>query len=148
MAILSVLSLGFVSCDDDDDDVKAPVIELEEVGHDNSYTAHPGHDMHLAACLKAEGLIKFIHIEIAQKDGTYVITKKYEEGSYVGIRNAEFHEHIDIPEEAPLGEYQLSFIVADKEDRTTVANCKLTLTEYDGEDDDDDEVEHEHEHKH
>ena len=146
MAILSVLSFGFVSCnDDDDDDVKAPVITLEEVGHGDGHVGHPGHDLHLEAAITAEGYIKSISVQIAQKEGNFLITKDYTEGAYVDVRNTEFHEHIDIPEDAPLGAYKLTFVVTAKEGPSGLAECDLTLIEDDGEDDDD-EDEHEHHH--
>ena len=72
LALLCVVSLGFISCgsDDDDDELPAkPVITLTEVGHDNSKHAHPGHDLHLEADVVAEGLIKSINIEIHQENG-------------------------------------------------------------------------------
>ena len=72
LALLCVVSLGFTSCGDDDDDDELPampVVTLTEVGHDNSKHAHPGHDLHLEADVVAEGLIKSINIEIHQENG-------------------------------------------------------------------------------
>ena len=147
LALLCVVSLGFTSCgDDDDDDLPAkPVITLTEVGHDNSKHAHPGHDLHLEAYVVAEGLIKSINIEIHQENGgTMKIEKAYTDGKYIGVRNTEFHEHIDIPENAPLGEYHLHFVVTDNSGQQTVAESDIELVEDDG---DDDEDEHEHHHE-
>ena len=53
------------------------------------------------------------------------------------------YEHIDIPENAPLGEYHLHFVVTDNNGQQTVAESHLELVEDDG----DDEYEHEHHHE-
>ena len=148
LALLCVVSLGFTSCGDDDDDDELPakpVITLTEVGHDNSKHAHPGHDLHLEADVVAEGLIKSINVEIHQENGGSVkIEKAYTDGKYIGVRNTEFHEHIDIPENAPLGEYHLHFVVTDNRGQQTIAESHIELVEDDG---DDDEDEHEHHHE-
>lgn len=147
MAIFSIISLGFISCNDDDDDEQTaqPVVTLTEVGHSNSKHTHPGHDLHLEASILAEGTIKRIDIEIHQKGGANkIVETAYTEGKYIGVKNADFHEHLDIPADAALGEYHLHFTVTDNEGQQTTAECSIELIE----DDDDDEEEHEHNHQH
>ena len=130
MAFLCASTLFLTSCGDDDDDLPAkPSITLTEVGHDNAKHCHPGHDLHLEADVVAEGSFK--------------IEKSYTDGKYIGIRNTEFHEHIDIPAEAPLGEYHLHFTVTDKNGQQTTVESELNIVEDDG---DDDEDEHDHHH--
>jgi hypothetical protein len=91
----------------------------------------------------AEGLISRIDIEIHQEEGSgFEIEKSFTDGKYMGVKNIEFHEHIDIPVEAPLGEYHLHFTVTDKEGQQTTAECHIEIVEDDDEDDD----EHEHSH--
>ena len=93
MALVSVMTVSFNSCDDDRNDTAKPKITLTEVGHDNSRHAHPGHDLHLEADIVAEGLIRAINVEIHQEDGSFEIEKSFVEGKYIGVRNVEFHEH-------------------------------------------------------
>ena len=112
------------------------------MGHDNSKTAMRGDDMHLEADILAEGLIKRIDVEIHQEDGSFEIEKSYTEGKYVGVKNVEFHEHIDIPADAPLGEYHLHFTVTDQKGQTTVAETHVEVVEFDADHD------HDHEHEH
>ena len=143
--VMALLTVAFVfsSCKKDDEMPEKPTITLTEVGHDNSCHAHPGHDLHLEADVLAQGLISRIDIEIHQETGgSYEIEKAYTEGKYIGVRNIEFHEHIDIPADAPLGEYHLHFTVTDKEGQQSTAECHIEMTEED--DDDDDEHEHSH----
>jgi len=142
-ALLAIVTFGFTSCSSDDDEPlpAKPTVTLTEVGYDNSLHCHPGHDLHLEATVLAEGLIKSINVEIHQKEGgTFTIEQAYNEGKYIGVRNTEFHEHIDIPATAPLGAYHLHFTVTDQKGQQTTAESNLTLIEDDGED------EHEHEH--
>ncbi len=118
LTVLSVIAaLSFLSCSKDNSAVK-PTVTLTEVGHENSKLAVPGDDMHLEADILAENLIARIDVELHQEDGTYKIEKSYTDGKYIGVKNTEFHEHIDIPADAPLGEYHLHFTVADKKGQT------------------------------
>lgn len=144
VALLCTLSLTFTACSDDDDDATAkPTIRLTEVGHDNSRHAHPGHDLHLEANVVAEGLIKRIDIEIHQENGgSFKVEQAYTDGKYIGVRNIEYHEHIDIPAEAPLGEYHLHFTVTDQKGQQTTAESELEVVEDDGDEEDED---HHHE---
>ena len=132
LLISSVLLLAGLaaSCKKDDTAAK-PVITLTEVGHDNSRHAMRGDDMHLEADIVAEGLIKRIDVEIHKEDGGYEIEESYTEGKYIGVKNTEFHEHIDIPAEAPLGEYHLHFTVTDKKGQTTLAETHIEVVEFD-----------------
>ncbi|MCR4603147.1 MAG: DUF4625 domain-containing protein [Prevotella sp.] len=143
--ISALFTLGMTACssDDDDDDLPAkPVITLTEVGHDNSCHAHPGSDLHLEATVLAEGLIQRVDVEIHQEEGgTFEIETAYTDGKYIGVRNIEFHEHIDIPANAPLGDYHLHFTVTDKHGQQTTAEQHLHIVEDDGEEEED----HDHE---
>ena len=137
LALITVF-VSFVSCDKEDDKPQKPIITLTEVGHDNSKIGHPGHDMHLVADIVADGLIKRIDIEIHQEEGSdYEIEFSFTDGKYIGVRNTEFHEHLDIPADAPLGEYHLHFTVTDGEGQQTTVETHIDMVE--GGDDDDDE---------
>ncbi|MCR5519168.1 MAG: DUF4625 domain-containing protein [Bacteroidales bacterium] len=130
LSAIIVFTLLAISCKKDDEAAK-PEITLTEVGHENSKTAMRGDDMHLEADIVAEGLVKRIDVEFHKEDGSYEIEKAYTEGKYIGVKNTEFHEHIDIPEEAPLGEYHLHFSVTDQEGQTTTVEAHVQVVEYD-----------------
>ena len=98
-----------------------------------------GDDMHLEAEIVAEGLIKRIDVEIHKEDGSFEIEKSYTEGKYIGVKNTEFHEHIDIPANAPLGEYHLHFTVTDQQGQTTLAEAHSEVIEFDPDHEDHDE---------
>lgn len=130
IAAALVLAFVSVSCKKDTP-VAKPQITLTEVGHENSFEAMRGDDMHLEADILAEGLISRIDVEIHQEDGSFEIEKTYTEGKYIGVKNVEFHEHIDIPADAPLGEYHLHFTVTDREGQTSLAEAHIHVIEFD-----------------
>ena len=118
--------LGLVSCKKDS---VAPVITFTEVGRENAHVAMRGDDMHLEADIVAEGLIQSIQVELHK--GSFEIEKEYTSGKYIGVKNTEFHEHIDIPSDAPLGEYHLHFTVTDNNGLQTMAEAHVEIIEYD-----------------
>ena len=97
-----------------------------------------------AACQKNPSAPKISLTEVGQENGSYEIEKNYATGKYIGVKNTEFHEHIDIPADAPLGAYHLHITVTDKEGQTATAKAHLEVIENDGIDDDEEE-EHHHE---
>ena len=132
LTIAAVAALAFlpVSCKKDNAPAK-PVVSFTEVGHDNSKHAMRGDDMHLEAEIVAEGLIKRIDVEIHKENGGFEIEKSFTEGKYIGVKNTEFHEHIDIPADAPLGEYHLHFTVTDQAGQTVTAEEHIEVIEFD-----------------
>ena len=132
LTIAAVAALAFlsVSCKKDNAPAK-PVVTFTEVGHDNSKHAMRGDDMHLEAEIVAEGLIKRIDVEIHKENGGFEIEKSFTEGKYIGVKNTEFHEHIDIPADAPLGEYHLHFTVTDQAGQTVTAEEHIEVIEFD-----------------
>ena len=125
---ITLMGLAFTACSDDK--TASPTIVLTEVGHDDSHIAYTGSDMHLEADIEAEGLIKTIHVELLLEEGSgYRIAKEWADEKYIGKKNTEFHEHIDIPIDAPEGEYQLLFTVADREGNQSQATAHVVVME-------------------
>lgn len=139
LTVLAISALAFVSCKKDNNVPAKPVVTFTEVGHENSKQAMRGDDMHLEADIVAEGLIKRIDVEIHQENGGFELEKTYVEGKYIGVKNTEFHEHIDIPAEAPLGEYHLHFTVTDQAGQTVTAEEHIEVIEFDEHHDHDEE---------
>lgn len=128
--LLSVFSMMFTSCSDDNKETtgNAPVVKLEEVGHENSKEAEAGDDLHLEGDIFAENLIRSIEVKIVQDGGSFVISKSYTDDEFVGKKNVKFHKHIDIPAEAPKGKYTLYFKVTDAVGMSTTVEDKITVT--------------------
>ncbi len=122
---MMALAALFISCNK----TSAPFVTFTEIGHENSKVAMRGDDMHLEADVVAEGLIGSIHVELHK--GDYEIEKEYTSGKYIGVKNTESHEHIEIPSDAPLGEYHLHFTVTDRDGRQTMAEAHVEIIEFD-----------------
>ena len=129
--LLSLCTFTFSACDNDEEGKNAgkPAVSLNEVGEENSKTAIVGSDLHLEGEITAENGIKRIDIEIHQEEGgEFRIEKSFTEGKYIGVKNATFHEHIDIPAEAPAGSYHLYFTVTDQLGQTDTKESEISLT--------------------
>jgi hypothetical protein len=133
MFLVGLSMLALTSCEKDKEDKTPakPVVEITEVGsHDGpegQVTA--GDELHLEAEITAEGLIAKIEVEIHQEEGgSFEIEETFgADSKYFGLKNAEFHEHIDIPAEAPAGEYHLHLTVTDQTGQTTTEEAELTV---------------------
>lgn len=105
----------------------APTITALEVGHDNNKIAYPGADIHIEADLFAAATIAKVKLEIHPVANTaWKFEKDYTEG-FAGQKNAEFHKHIDIPADAPLGKYHIHLSVTDLQGQVTEVESELEL---------------------
>ncbi len=91
--------------------VSKPVISDVEIGHENSKVVNVGEDLHIEASIVADGKIAKIIVEIHQEEGDYKIEKEFTDAA--GRKNTDFHKHINIPNDAPEGEYHLHIEVVD-----------------------------------
>jgi hypothetical protein len=104
------------SCKKEDTPVlEKPVVTINEVGSNNSRIAYTGNNLHLDAEVKAPGKVASIKLQITLADSNYGwdVVKTYTT-PYAGVKNADFHEHIDVPENARPGMYTLLIVVTDE----------------------------------
>jgi len=131
LLLFTALFFGFLSsCKKDNADIPVttkPAIGTLEIGSGNNKTVKAGTDLHLEGDIVAEALIGKIEIEIHQEGGSFKFAKIYTDEKYVGKKNVTFHEHIDIPSEAPAGQYHFHFTVTDKAGNTTTVESPLTV---------------------
>jgi len=135
-----LLSFTFISCENE---LKAPVISDVEIGYNNSKKAYIGSDLHVEANILAEGKIAKIILTIhpegeaehvsAQKivsaidhSGEWEVDSTYT-GKYAGVKNTSFHEHVEIPSNAEIGDYHLHLSVVDMEGNTTEIEAEISL---------------------
>jgi hypothetical protein len=121
-AILIVAGIiSFNSCNKDNDPAK-PLITLTELGYDNSKIAYAGDDLHIEAEILAEGRIDNVKIVIHPEGGhegknnaialfEWEVDTVYTE--FNGLKNTEFHKHLEIPADADTGHYHFHFTVTD-----------------------------------
>jgi hypothetical protein len=135
-----LLSAVFIFNACKDDDFPAPEISDFEVGLDNSLVAYRGSDLHLEANILAEGRIDRIVLEIhpegehngkkstaAANDEDHGWEVEMEWTEFDGLKNTNFHEHIDVPIDAELGHYHLHFKVIDKQGKVTEMEAELEV---------------------
>jgi hypothetical protein len=130
-------ALNFTSCknnDDDDDDNKnvKPVITLNELGYQNTKIGYPGSDLHIEADIFAENKIRTITVTVHPEGTTskeWEVDTTYTSSKYAGVKNAEFHEHLEIPIDAGLGDYHFHLSVIDNEGNQTEVEEELEIAE-------------------
>jgi hypothetical protein len=138
--LAALMAMVFISCEKEP---AAPVISEVEIGMDNSKTAYIGDDLHIDASILAAGKIARIVLTIhpegegahapAQKIVAYIQGDNHWEvdstytGKYAGVKNIEFHEHLEIPENAMAGHYHLHLLVVDMQGQTAELEEEITL---------------------
>lgn len=106
----------------------APVVTFTEVGHENSHTVVAGDELHLEADIEAEGIVREISLHIEDvSHHSFIMDTLIADGNYVGVRNTEFHEHIDIPATSAPGRYSVELAVSDREGQTSSASDSFTV---------------------
>lgn len=139
MALYAITLFVFTSCNKNE----SPSITIHELGFDNTKTVVAGTDLHIDAEILASQKIASIqliihseaeHADAPAKKATSVISTAtewevdsiYTKG-YVGVKNAEFHEHIDVPATAALGHYHVHIKVTDMEGNQTVKEDEIEV---------------------
>lgn len=107
----------------------SPVINITEAGENNSKTAVVGGEMHLEAEISAPKKIDNIEVELHNTEAKYEKVFTFKE-KYLGQAEAHFHEHLQIPADAPAGEYHIHFTVTDAEGNSTTEEVEgVQITE-------------------
>lgn len=124
-----LFAIFFVSCSDDGNEVtpSAPTIANVEIGSDNNKTGYAGEDIHLDLNILAPGTIARVQIEIHSEQGPgWTFDSVYTEG-LAGLKNANFHKHIDIPANAAIGNYHLHIVVTDENGKTAELEEEIAI---------------------
>jgi hypothetical protein len=119
-----ILMLFFVGCSKDP---AMPKITLVELGENNSGSVFQGAELHIDAEIEAEAGIDVIILEIHYEgSGTgWEYEKEYTE--YTGLKNTDFHKHIDVSADATPGDYHFHLKVRDKQGRQTSKEAELVI---------------------
>lgn len=134
---ITAIAFSFIvtSCKKDDE-IRAPEFVSFELGYDNSGTVVAGEDLHIDAEILAEGKIANVIVTIhpeGEHDFKSVRTIEWEVDStyttgYSGVKDIDFHEHIDVPAEAETGPYHFHIKVTDMEGNRTEKEAELEIT--------------------
>lgn len=132
LALFVLSGITLSSCSDDDNELvveEAPVISNFEFGegstHGDEQVAYKGSDIHLEAEIFAEATVSSIALEIHAHDlevgegeEEWDLDQVYTDADYLVI-NPTFHEHVEVPANAPAGEYHISLTVTDANGNST-----------------------------
>lgn len=109
-------------------DPAKPEINDFELGLNNSNIGYIGTDIHAEGEIIAEGKIDKIKIIIHPENApgsTWNVDTTYID--FKGLKNTDFHEHIEIPANAKEGLYHFNLTVIDLEGQSTELERDLTL---------------------
>ena len=130
VALLSVLTLSFTSCGDDDDVASAPVINLYEANLE-----HEGSEICVQADIKCPGKIATIIAEVYSADGkTLKLPPQPFTGNEGALEVPGFHKHIldiDTYDPAIVEGDLLKFTVVDQNGNSTTVQKNITEEEDD-----------------
>jgi hypothetical protein len=145
IAALLATSTLFVGCKKDEKSTPKPVINLKELGYFNHETgileskiAYAGKDLHVESEILAEGKIDKIIIQIHPeeqhgKKNFYSVSanEQWELDTtfteFTGLKNVDFHKHIDVPVNTPTGHYHFHLIVNDMEGQQTTVEEEIEI---------------------
>jgi hypothetical protein len=92
-----------------------PEISGVESGTANSKTAYAGQDFHLEAMLQSQNTLSSLKIQITPVvSGRGWIYSAVYTKNVAGLKNAVFHEHLKVPEDALAGDYDLLLLITDQ----------------------------------
>ena len=127
ISIILIFTAFFTGCKKDNYVQERPSITSFIVGHDNDKIGHPGADLHIEATIVAPAKIKEVQLEIhPEQSQTWSLNQTYTDG-FSGVKNADFHKHIDIPVSAELGEYHVHLTVIDESGNSTTVESTMEL---------------------
>ncbi|MBO7108956.1 MAG: hypothetical protein J6V97_02580 [Prevotella sp.] len=125
MALACVITLGFTSCgDDEEDDIAAPTIEMDEANIEDDFIC-------VKADVYAPGRTAAIQIIVTDAAGTTTkVTKDVTDSKYIGVLNIEgFHVHVDIDGKGVVEGDLLKLKVTDGNGKSTTAKKSITAEE-------------------
>lgn len=127
VALLSVLTLSFTSCGDDDDVASAPVINLYEANLE-----HEGSEICVQADIKCPGKIAAISAEVYSADGkTLKLPPQHFTGFEGALEVPGFHKHVHLDGLTVAEGDLLKFTVVDQNGNSTTVQKNITEEEDD-----------------
>ncbi|WP_207515276.1 DUF4625 domain-containing protein [Longitalea luteola] len=127
LCLVFLVVAGVIGCKKDKDIVAKPTIDNLEIGTANSKKAFAGSDLHLEADLAAAGTLENVVVEITSTSaGGWQFSEAFTEG-ITGTKNANLHEHIDIPATVAPGAYRIFIKVTDKAGQVTIVESELII---------------------
>ncbi len=123
---LIVASIMFISCEKDDDKAKLSITNVKAENHDDATsTIKRGGtiSVNFTATAGDDARLDFYHVEIHDhpasdrvEDEYKIIDKDFKNlSTFKGLRNANVHQHVTVPDTANLGSYHVVVVVVDED---------------------------------
>jgi len=135
ISFVLVLALAFQACKKDEEEKNnPPVISGFELGLEDSGVGYLGTELHMEAEVVAEAKIDRIQVTIHHEgeheksvndEHEWEVDTTYTK--FTGLKNTEFHEHIDVPVDAEEGEYHFHFVVIDMDGNSKEIERELEI---------------------
>ena len=127
LALLCVVSFGFISCssdDDDEEDIPAPTIVMGEANLEDGVIC-------VKADVTAPGRTAAVQIVVTDASGkTTKVTQNVTDSKYIGVLNiAGFHVHVDIADKGVVAGDLLKMTVTDGNGKSTTEQKVITEEE-------------------
>ena len=130
MALMTIVTLSFTACGNDDDDTTkqpAPQITLHEANIE-------GDILCVQADVTAPGRTAAILLTVNGKDGATKMAQSVADSKYIGVLNIDgFHVHVDIAGKNVEEGDELTMTVTDAEGQTVTVKKSITAEEDDDE---------------
>lgn len=136
LSLVLVLAIALQACNKDDDEttLNPPVINNFELGLEDSGIGYLGAELHMEAEIVAEAKIDRIQVTIhheGEHEKSVYDEEEWEVDTtytkFSGLKNTEFHEHVDVPVHAEEGEYHFHFVVIDMEGNSKEIERELEI---------------------
>ena len=104
----------------------AEAIAITDLTVDENVKA--GEEMHVEAAIAGDHGIEEVEVHIHFEDGEngWELEKSFD---YEDVTSVDFHEHIDVPADAAIGEYHLSLEVTDHEGNVNSVDAHFNVTQ-------------------
>lgn len=121
LALVSVMTVSFTSCGNDDEGTHAPIIKLEEANIE-------GDELCVEADIVAQGRTASILINVCDATGKNIkVAQPVTNSKYIGVLNVDgFHMHVDIAGKNVVVDDLLKLTVIDANGCSTTAQKAIT----------------------
>lgn len=126
---LLALPLAFTACKKEKVEKVAPSITNFEVGENDNKIGYRGGEVHLEGNINAPETVEKVLLSIRPKSGGTWQLEQDQSKKYAGVKNDDYHEHVDIPAATSLGTYEITLTVVDKVGATAIYTSPLEVKE-------------------
>lgn len=124
LTTILLVAFVFVACDEEDK-IELGISDVVAENHDGGDEIALGGtiSVNFTATASEDARLDFYHIEIHDHPESGLVTDEYkiidddfkDKSTFKGLRNANVHEHVAVPDTANLGSYHVVVVVVDED---------------------------------